>query len=130
MRLIGPFNSGAAAGANGVATANQDSPGPVFGELVAVAVKYNDSPPAATTDVIIKTKGGSTANKYPPTQAILTLTDGATDGWFYPTDEVVSQAGAAVTGVQSRLALADFINVKIDQANAGDNVDVWLLVEG
>lgn len=130
MRLLGPFNSGAAVGAAGVATANQNTPGPVFGELIAVAVKYNDSPPAGTTDVVIKTAGGSAANKYPPAQDILTITNAAADGWFYPTDEVVSQAAAAVTGVQSRLALSDFVNVKIDGANAGDSVDVWLLVEG
>lgn len=124
-RLAGPYNSGAAAGGAGVATANADTPVRLAGYVVGVYVKYNDSPPAGTTDVIIKTKGTSPE---PPSFTILTLTNGATDGWRWPRVLTQDVAGADITGNYDWIYIDDFVNVKIDQANANDNVDVWLLL--
>lgn len=126
MKLAGPFNSGAAVGENGSATANADTPHRLTGRVVGIYVKYNDSPPAGTTDVVVKTKGTSPA---PPTYNLLALTDAATNGWFYPQAQIHTVAGAPIDGEYTPLLVDDYLNIKIDQANANDNVDVWLLLE-
>lgn len=130
MKLIGPHNSGTAAGSAGSATANATTTVRISGFLQGVYVKYNDSPPAGTTDVTIATLGTSPA---PPAVTLLTLTNAATDGWFYPRVQVHSTAGAAATldGTRAMLVPApidDFLKVTIAQANASDSVDVWFLV--
>ena len=130
MRMLGPIYSGAAVGGNGVATANADSNNVVAGRIVAVGVTYLDSPPAGTTDVVVATKGVNG-----PAQTILSIANAATDGWFYPRVGTVSTSGAAMlyagggTAVGEPLAVVDVVNVKIEQANAGDGVNVWLLME-
>jgi len=130
MRLLGPIYSGAAVGNNGAATANADTNNVVAGRVVAVGVTYLDSPPAGTTDVVVATKGANG-----PAQTILSIANAATDGWFYPRVGTHSTAGAALlyaaggTAVSDYLAISDVVNVKIDQANAGDGVNVWLLLE-
>ena len=129
MRLMGPIYSGAAVGNNGAATANADS-GVVSGRIVAVGLEYLDSPPAGTTDVVVATKGSRG-----PAQTILSIANAATNGWFYPRVGTVSTSGAALlyaaggTAVGEPLAVADALNVKIEQADAGDGVNVWLLME-
>ena len=125
MRLYGPLNSGAAAGSAGSATANADSSIRLIGRVVGIYVKYNDSPPAATTDVTIKAIGTSPA---PPTYNLLVLTNAATDGWFYPRVQVCDTAGSAIANEYTPLVLHDYINLAIAQANAADNVDIWLLL--
>ena len=50
--LLGPYNSGAAVGAEGSATANFDTPTVVNGKLNAVYIKYNILP-TTTTNVIV-----------------------------------------------------------------------------
>lgn len=131
MKLLGPINSGAAVGGDGVATSNGNSSSAISGRILGVYVKYNDSPPAGTTDVVISTKGTSPR---PPSNVILTLTNSATAGWFYPRHIVHDEAGTAykwdgTNEVYEPVPVDDFINVAIAQANAGDNVDVWLLFE-
>lgn len=123
--LSGPHNSGVAAGGAGVATANADSSQALYGEVMAIYVKYNDSPPAGTTDVVVKTVGTSPA---PPTYTFLTRTNSAADGWFYPHVQIHDTAGAAIAGEYTPMMVSDKINVAIAQANNGDNVDVWLLL--
>ena len=125
----GPFNSGAAVGNAGVAPANTDSTVVLQGIIRAVNLRYNDSPPAGTTDVTIKTKGTNA-----PSYNILVITDGATDGYRNPTLIAQDTAGASRTFDGTRVVPApiyidDLINVKIDQANVGDSVDVWLWLE-
>jgi hypothetical protein len=124
-RLIGPLNSGAAAGGAGVATANATSSILVSGLLHAVYVKYNDAPPAGTTDVTIAT-AASTSNA--PAQTLLSIANAATDGWFYPRGQIHTTAGAAIADQYGLLPVYDKVKVTIAQANAADNVDVWLLV--
>ncbi len=125
MSLIGPLSSGAAVGSAGSATANADSTVRVIGRLVGIYVQYIGSPPGATTDVVIKTVGTSPA---PPTYTFLTLTDAATDGWFYPQVQIHDTAGSAITDESTPLLAHDLINVSIAGANAADSVNVWLLV--
>ena len=124
-RIVGPLNSGAAAGGNGAATASATSTIEIRGFVRSVYVKYNDAPPAGTTDVTIATKGTS---PNAPSRTILALTDAATDGWFQPQVNVHSTAGAAQAAVWTEIPIADYVTVTIAQANAADNVDVWLLM--
>ena len=131
MRLYGPLNSGAASGGAGVATANATTSTPIHGRIVAVYVKYNDSPPAGTTDVTVKTQGTSPAA---PSLTFLTIANAATDGYFYPRTIMHDLAAAAVTfdgtnEIYDMVAIADRVTVTIAQANDADNVDVWLLVQ-
>lgn len=126
MKLVGPINSGVAAGGAGTATANASTSHIVSGRVVGIYVKYNDSPPAATTDVTVKTLGTSPA---PPTYNLLVLTDGATDGWKYPQVQIHDTTGSAIAAEYTPLLVHDLVNVTIAQANNGDSVDVWLLVD-
>jgi len=131
IKLIGPINSGAAAGSAGSATANNTTNNLVAGWIEAVYVKYNDSPPAGTTDVTVATAGTSPA---PPANTFLTLTDAATDGWFYPRAVMQTTAGATVTfdgtnEIYGRIAIYDKVKVTIAGANAADSADVWLVVD-
>ncbi|RJX17538.1 MAG: hypothetical protein C4575_12915 [Desulforudis sp.] len=126
ISIAGPFNSGEAVGNNGVATANANSMIRLRGKIMGIYVKYNDSPPAATTDVVIKALGTSPAA---PTYNLLALANGATDGWRYPQALIHTVAGVEIAGEYTPLLIDDYINVLIDQANAGDNVDVWLMLE-
>src|SRR3990167_7534703 len=111
--LYGPLNSGAAAGADGVATANTDSAIVLRGAVLGLYVRYNDSPPAGTTDITIATKGSRA-----PALTLLTIANAATDGWFWPRVQVHTTAGAAITATYDYAAIDDKINVNIAQANA------------
>ena len=130
IKPFGPINSGAAVGGDGAATASATSNIRLTGEVLSVYVKYNHSPPAGTTDVIVSTQGAAPA---PPAIAFLTLTDAATDGYFRPRAPLHSLAGVALTydgtePIGTAVAIDDFITVTIDDANAADNVDVWLIL--
>jgi hypothetical protein len=124
--LIGPFSSGTAAGNAGAATANTDTGTRICGLVRGVYVQYNDSPPAATTDITIATKGSTPAC---PTYDVLAIANAATNGLFTPTCSVVTTAGAAVADGYAPVTVDDFLNIKIAGANAGDSITVWLFVE-
>lgn len=120
--LVGPINSGAAVGEDGSATATGTSTMPYSGFIWAIQVKYNDSPPAATTDITVKTKGSN-----PPSITLLAVANGATDGIYYPRADGSKPAdGTALSTNSQMIAIEDYIQVVIAQANAADNVDVWL----
>ncbi len=127
MRISGPLNSGVAAGGAGVATNNATMADVILGKLYALYVKYNHSPPAGTTDVTIATAGAGSF----PALTILTLTNAATDGWFYPRTLVHDNAGSALTGTQggdrALPVIADKLKVTIAGANDADSVDVYFL---
>ena len=125
MALVGPFSSGAAVGSAGSATANLDTPTRIDGRLVGIYVLYNDSPPAGTTDVTIKTVGTTPA---PPTYDLLVLTDAATDGWFYPQVQIDDTAGAPIADEYTPQLVHDYLNIAIAGANAADSVTVWLII--
>jgi len=127
--ILGPINSGAAAGGAGVATNNAVSSHSVKGFVEAVYIKYNGSPPN-TTDVTIATQGTSAR---PPANTILTVSNANTDGWFYPRHTVHDETGTAITyngtrEVHEKVPVDDYIKVTIAQANNDDTVDVWLLI--
>lgn len=124
MRVYGSLNSGSATGGAGVATSNISSPTRLIGRILGVYVKYNDAPPA-TTDVVIRTLGTSPAA---PSMNILTISNGATDGWFFPRTQIHTVAGAEIADQYDEMAIYDNINVSIAGANDGDSVDVWLLL--
>ncbi len=126
LQIVGPFNSGPAVGGAGAATSNTDTPIPLAGRVVAVCVRYNDSPPAGTTDIAIVTKGTNA-----PPVTILTIANAATDGWFYPRPQIYTTAGALIASQYDErgVPIADYVNNKIDGADAGDNIDVWYLLE-
>lgn len=129
-RLIGPINSGDAVGSAGAALNDADSPLSINGKIIAVYVKYNGSPPG-TTDVVVSTKGTFPAA---PSRAILTLTNKNASGWFHPQTPVMNGLGVAVTfngsnELYQEIPVDDHINVSIDDADAPDNVDVWIMVE-
>lgn len=126
MNIAGPFNSGAAVGGAGVAMSNADSPTRLNGYVVGVYVKYNDSPPAGTTKVTVSSKG---ASPRAPSLPILVVDNAATDAWFFPRVPThLNSTGAAITDQYDWPPIDDFLNVKIEEANANDNVDVWLLM--
>ena len=104
-----------ATGGAGVATATATSLRPIGGLIRAVHLAYLDSPPAGTTDVTV---AGLTA----PAVAILTVTNAATNAWFYPMNQADNTVGADITGMGTHIAIEDYITVTIAQANNGDGV--------
>ena len=126
MRMVGPINSGAAVGGNGVATANYTSTLPMCGVVYGFYVRYNDSPPAGTTDVTIASAGTNM-----PAITYLTITNGATDGLFLVRKPVVDAANAAIASlsIAEAMPIDDYLKVTIAQANAADSADVWVFLE-
>jgi hypothetical protein len=106
-----------------VATANDTSDIVIDGLVVAIYVRYNDSPPAGTADVTIETAGNTT-----PAYNLLVLTDAATDGLFIVRDNPVDTAGSSQASNWDLIPVYDNIKVTIAQANNGDSVDVWFLL--
>ena len=123
MIFSGPLNTGVAAGGAGVATANATSSHPLHGFIAGVYIRYNDSPPAGTTDVTIATAGNGS-----PAYTLLTLTNAATDGLFMVRDNPVDTAGASLATTWENIPIADNVKVTIAQANNSDSVDIWLLL--
>lgn len=126
QHLYGPIVGAVAAGGAGTATSTTTTTTRVCGMIAGVYLKYNDSPPAGTTDVTVKTQGTTPA---PPSYNILAVANAATDGWFYPSVQIHTTAGAAIAGEYKSIPVDDYIQVVIAQANVGDSVDVWLLLE-
>ncbi len=132
LHWLGPINSGAAVGATGTGDATSYGTSPrVHGKIHAVYVKYNESPPAGTTDVTIATLGTSPSV---PAITILSLANAATDALKYPRVQVHGTDGVALTTdgtriLTDKIAVDDAIKVTIAQANDGDNADVWICLE-
>lgn len=122
IKIVGDAASGGA----GAATASTDSAVPISGLLMSVYIQYNDSPPA-TSDVTISTKGGGNSE---PSHNLLVVSNANTDGRFYPRASIVDTSNTApATAVWTPIPIDDFVNVAITQANDGDSVTVWLLLE-
>jgi hypothetical protein len=126
MGIYGPITTPAATGGAGAAAATIDTPNIVRGFIVGIFVQYNDAPPAATTDVGIKTNAAAGSR---PSIPLLTITNAATDGYFVPEIATVTAANVA-TGGHSLYYIDDYIQVDLAGANAGDSVSVWLYVVG
>lgn len=111
------------AGSAGSASGNALTPRPVNGKLVAVYIDYVTQP--ATCDVTISTPNA-------PIKTLLTVTDGNTDGWFYPRYVVHSEAAVALTGTaggdRTMHPVDDYIKVAVAQGDPG-SVVAYLLYE-
>lgn len=113
-----------ATGGVGVATANTTTDNPINGIIRGVHLTYVGSPPAGTTDVAVV---GATA----PAIAILTKSNAATDGWFYPMHQAQSSADAStITNQGAPVAIDDRIKVTITGANNDDGVTAVVVYEG
>ena len=124
--LVGPINSGAGTGGAGAATSTGTSTNIISGFVYAVYVRYNDSPPAATTDITVKTKGTDPAC---PSTTILTIANLATDVLKLPRlDTCTALLGTANSTNDALIPVNDYIQVVIAQANDADNIDVWLFL--
>jgi len=124
IEAVGPYNTGAAAGGAGVSTANSTGDETITGRVLGYYIRYNDSPPA-TTDVTVTATGGVM-----PERALFVKSDYATDGYIAAELAVQDAAGAAVTNSHAPAPLVrDKIKVTIAQANVGDSVDVWVVVD-
>lgn len=119
----GPAVESAGAGTGEVTTTSMSV---IIGRVSGIGVVYQGSPPA-TTDVTIRT---ANKNLGLPDVTLLTLTDANTDvfvqGPFVLGDDT---AGADITGVYTGITIADQVEVVVGGANAGDSVDVILVVE-
>jgi hypothetical protein len=129
INYIGPLNSGVAVGSNGSATANSTAPQVLTGKVLAAYIRYNDSPPAGTTTATI-----ATANSTYPAQTVLSVVNAATSKWFFPRVAASDNAGAAITydgtrPIYEAQPIHDNVKITISGANAGDSIDVWLMVE-
>lgn len=97
----------------------------INGCLLAVYVAYAVTPNAAT-DVTIATVNS-------PVKTLLTITDNATSGWYYPRYVVHSEAAAALTGTaggdRTTHPIDDYVSVTVAQGDNDQTVDVWLLYE-
>ena len=60
-------------------------------ELLAARMDFHASAPG-TTDTTLSSPGG------PVSVTLLTITNSATDAWFYPTHQLDDSSGAAITG--------------------------------
>lgn len=112
-----------ATGGAGVATANTTTDEALNGTIRAVYLAYTDSPPAGTTDVTI---AGATS----PAISILSVSNGATDGWRYPMWQADDAAdGSDITNQGTPIVMDDRITVTIAQANNDDGVVATILYD-
>jgi hypothetical protein len=122
--LATPVSTGGA----GASTATVTGTVPVHGAILSVYLKYNDTPPAGTTDVTLTTTG--TASNAPPAQTILSVSNAATNGYFYPrVPEHLASTGAAITDSYDWPIVYDTLTLTIAQANDGDSVEAWVTFE-
>ena len=118
----------AASGGAGTATATVTSAVPYSGTIMSVYVKYNDSPPAGTTDITLATQG--TVSGAPPAQTILSIANAATDGWFQPRVPMHTTAGVVVADSYDwPVIFNDYLTLTIAQADNNDSVKVWVVMD-
>lgn len=121
------FTTGVAVGSAGSATATGYSPN-VTGKVLAVYVDYVDSPPAATTDFTLSDEAD------PASEAIVSLTDQATDVKIYPRRITEKNDGTDILYVAGEEVFEPYVvhgrlEATIAQANAGDSATVTVWIE-
>lgn len=110
-----------ATGGSGTATATAVTDVVVEGYPLAVHLAYLGSPPSGSTDVTLTEAANA------PAMPILAVSNAATDGWFPVLAQAKNQAGADITGMGTRIAVADYVRVTIAQANDNDGVTATLV---
>lgn len=115
------FTTGACAGGAGVSTATGYS-GYTVGEILAVHVNYQGSPPAATTDFTLSHEGD------PSGELIVNLVDQATDIKLYPRRLAEANDGTDATDAFVPYIVDGRLIATIAQANDADYCDitVWI----
>ena len=120
------FSTGAAVGTAGAATATGYSQ-PIRGEVLAVYVNYEDSPPAGTTDFTLSDEDD------PASESIISLSNTATDQKVYPRRVTELNDGTDITYDGTNEVYAPYVvhgrlEATIAQANANDyvTVTVWI----
>lgn len=99
-------------GSAGAATGFAQTAIPVSGFIESIQLTYDGSAPALTTDVTITEVDGHG-------RTILTRTNTATNGVFYPRVPVQDTLGANIAGEYTRMYLAGaHIKVQVDQCDA------------
>lgn len=116
------FSTGVASGSDGSATSTGYSP-VIFGEVLKVYVNFQDSPPAGTCDFALSDEGD------PASEAIVTITNSATDAAFCPRRVTELNDGTDITYDGSNEVYAPYIvagrlEATIAQVNANDYADV------
>ncbi|HUV95811.1 MAG TPA: hypothetical protein VMX14_13430 [Anaerolineae bacterium] len=122
------ISTGAAAGANGSATATAYSPH-VMGKILKVHVAYKNTPPAATTDLYLYEAEDPNATEY-----IVNLQNAATDVTLYPRRATVTSLNAPIiyatnNNVHEPFVVCGRLAAKIAGANADDYADVTVWFE-
>jgi hypothetical protein len=122
------FTTVAASGTTGTgdATATGYSP-PIAGEILAVHVNYQDSPPAGTTDFTLSDEDD------PASESIISLTDTATDIKIYPRRVTEKNDGTDILYTTGEEVFEPYVvhgrlKATIAQANDDDYVDVTVWV--
>jgi len=120
------FTTGVATGGAGVATATGYSPA-VQGEVLAVYVDYQDSPPSGTTDFTLSDEAD------PASESIISLTDQSTDIKIYPRRITEKNDGTDILyesgeEVHEPYIVYGRLEAIIAQANNNDycDVTVWI----
>jgi len=121
------LSTGAAAGANGSATATAHST-PVRGKVLAVYVAYLDSPPSGTTDFTLSDESD------PASEAIINLANSATDQKIYPRRITEKNDGTDILYVAGEEVHEPYVvhgrlEATIAGANAADSVTATIWVE-
>mgnify|MGYP001558893609 CR=1 FL=1 len=98
------------------------------GKVKAIYLDYHASAPA-TTDVTVKAEADSTG--IPGDLTLLTRSNSATDGWFYPKVQKHDNAGAAITGdYDDPVVHGGILSVTVAQADAlTDCVTAYIYLE-
>jgi hypothetical protein len=102
-----------ATGAAGSATGSQVSSNPVRGHMYAVHLDYAAGI-SSTTDITLATQNA-------PVVTIMTISNNATDGWYYPAVEQTSNVGAGLS-VYDRPPMADYLSVSAAQTTSSTSV--------
>ena len=123
------LTTGAAVGADGVATATGYSPKAVYGKVLAVVIAYLGSPPAGTTDVTLSDESD------PTSEAIVSIANAATDVKIYPRRLLETNDGTDLTydgtrKIYGHYPVAGKLELTIAGANAADYIDAVVWVEG
>ncbi len=108
---------------------NVTSGSAVMGRILAIYLEYQSGTDAGT-DVTIATAASSSL----PANTILTITDSATSGWYYPRHQVHSNAGAALTldGTRANVdtvPVYDKLKISVAQSTTAKTITAYILYE-
>lgn len=110
--------------AAGATTGSATSPRPIAGNLLAVHLDFSGSMAATADTTIARVSDGLM-----PAETLLTITDSATDAWYYPRVQAHGATGSALTGIYEPYPLAGYVSVAVAQGTQNESVTVTLIYE-